>query len=120
MQENNASLRAEEDSVSAKERIRAAFAHREGDRVPLFEQSFASDVAASGGGFVLGSPNSIMPGTPAKNVMAMIGTALTYGCYWRKQTDENFLYCDRRHLLCNAGSQTERGMVEQDALFPLG
>ena len=39
------------------------------------------DVAAPGGGFILGSSNSIMPGTPARNVMAMIETALTYGCY---------------------------------------
>jgi len=31
--------------VTGKERIRAAFEHREGDRVPLFEQSVASDVA---------------------------------------------------------------------------
>ncbi|RKY67673.1 MAG: hypothetical protein DRQ02_06645 [Candidatus Latescibacterota bacterium] len=81
MQENNASLKAEEDSVSAKERIRAVFAHREGDRVPVFDQCFASGVAAPGGGFILGSSNSTMPGTPVKNVITMIETALTYGCY---------------------------------------
>jgi uroporphyrinogen decarboxylase len=37
------------------------------------------DVAAPGGGFILGSSNSVMPGTPARNVMAMVETALTYG-----------------------------------------
>jgi len=37
------------------------------------------DVAAPGGGFILGSSNSIMPGTPARNVVAMYETAHTYG-----------------------------------------
>ncbi len=32
--------------MTHKERIRAAFEHREGDRVPIFEQSVASDVAS--------------------------------------------------------------------------
>ena len=39
------------------------------------------DVAAPGGGFMLGSSNCVMPGTPARNVMAMVETARTYGRY---------------------------------------
>ncbi|MBN1342157.1 MAG: hypothetical protein JXQ73_05730 [Phycisphaerae bacterium] len=37
------------------------------------------DVAAPGGGFILGSSNSIIPGTPARNVVAMFETAHEYG-----------------------------------------
>ncbi len=37
------------------------------------------DLACPGGGFILGSSNSIMPGTPARNVVAMYETAHTYG-----------------------------------------
>jgi len=36
----------DEVHVTGRERIRAAFAHRESDRVPVFEQSVASDVAS--------------------------------------------------------------------------
>jgi len=39
------------------------------------------DVAAPGGGLILGSSNSIIPGTPARNVLAMVETALEYGRY---------------------------------------
>ena len=39
------------------------------------------DIAASGGGFILGSSNSIMPGTPSRNVLVMIETGLTYVRY---------------------------------------
>ena len=39
------------------------------------------DVAAPGGGFILGSSNSIVPGTPARNVVAMFETARQYGRY---------------------------------------
>jgi uroporphyrinogen decarboxylase len=39
------------------------------------------DVAAPGGGFILGSSNSIVPGTPARNVLAMVETALEHGRY---------------------------------------
>jgi len=39
------------------------------------------DVAAPGGGFILGSSNSIVPGTPARNVIAMFETARKYGRY---------------------------------------
>lgn len=37
------------------------------------------DVAAPNGGFIFGSSNSIIAGTPARNVMAMYETAHTYG-----------------------------------------
>ena len=37
------------------------------------------EIAAPGGGFILGSSNSILPGTPAENVLAMIETALKSG-----------------------------------------
>jgi len=37
------------------------------------------DVAAPGGGFILGSSNSIIAGTPARNVVAMYETAHEYG-----------------------------------------
>jgi uroporphyrinogen decarboxylase len=39
------------------------------------------DVAAPGGGFIVGSSNAIMPGTPARNVMAMVETVRRYGWY---------------------------------------
>ncbi len=38
-------------------------------------------VGAPGGGLLVGSSNYIVPGTPARNVMAMIDTALRYGRY---------------------------------------
>jgi hypothetical protein len=37
------------------------------------------DVAAPGGGLIVGSSNSIIPGTPARNVMAMVETVVKYG-----------------------------------------
>jgi len=39
------------------------------------------DVGAPGGGLLVGSSNYIVPGTPARNVMAMVDTALRYGRY---------------------------------------
>jgi len=39
------------------------------------------DVAAAGGGLIVGSSNSIIPGTPARNVLAMVETAREYGRY---------------------------------------
>ena len=39
------------------------------------------DVAAPGGGLIVGSSNSIVPGTPARNVVAMFETAREYGRY---------------------------------------
>ena len=39
------------------------------------------DVGAPGGGLLVGSSNFIVPGTPARNVMAMVETALRCGRY---------------------------------------
>ncbi len=39
------------------------------------------DVAAKGGGYIFGSSNSILPGTPPENVIAMFETAKEYGRY---------------------------------------
>lgn len=36
----------EDKKISGKERVLSAFQHREGDRVPIYEQAFASDVAS--------------------------------------------------------------------------
>jgi uroporphyrinogen decarboxylase len=37
------------------------------------------DVAATGGGFILGTSNSVLPGTPAKNVVALFDDGRKYG-----------------------------------------
>lgn len=39
------------------------------------------DAVAPGGGLIAGSSNSIVPGTPAANVMAMVETVLEHGVY---------------------------------------
>jgi uroporphyrinogen decarboxylase len=39
------------------------------------------DVAAPGGGLILGSSNCILPGTPPENLLAMVQTAREYGQY---------------------------------------
>jgi uroporphyrinogen decarboxylase len=41
----------------------------------------AIDIAAPGGGFILGSSDSIRDGTPAENVRAYFDAAHKYGVY---------------------------------------
>ena len=55
---------------------------RRGSKKEVIEETKRCiDVAARGGGYILGSSNSILPGTPAENVIAMFETAKEYGRY---------------------------------------
>ena len=58
-----------------------AFQHKEGDRVPIYEQAIASDVASKNGPLIFGISNSVLSGTPPENVIAMYETAREYGKY---------------------------------------
>ena len=64
--------------------------HTDGNLWPVEREFFAEigihgygeiDTTASGGGFILGSSNFVLPGTPAENVLAIYDTAREYGRY---------------------------------------